>query len=317
MLFRSLLEAVLLAFPDSVGRRRRRGEDEVVFARGGSGKVAPTSVVKEPEFLVVVDADGRRGRGVKIRAASAIEPEWLLGHFPDRIRETREVVFREEREGVEVVEQLLYEDLVLDEETRSDLTGEDVSAVLSQTIWDRELRGLCQGDDLENWRARIALAAEHIEGLEPLDDTALRAALDKLCIGARSIDDLRQRGGLEGMVTLHCGDQLALVKRLAPAFVSIPGRRRVPVHYEGGKPPWIESRLQDFFGAVEGPRVARGAVPLVLHLLAPNMRAVQVTTDLKGFWRRHYPDIRKSLRRRYHKHHWPEDPLAKKAPRSK
>jgi ATP-dependent helicase HrpB len=84
------------------------------------------------------------------------------------------------------------------------------------------------------------------------------------------------------------------------------------VHYESDRPPWVESRLQDFFGMTTGPTIA--GVPLVLHLLAPNQRAVQVTTDLAGFWSRHYPDLRRTLMRRYPKHAWPEDPATAKPP---
>jgi ATP-dependent helicase HrpB len=85
------------------------------------------------------------------------------------------------------------------------------------------------------------------------------------------------------------------------------GGRVVPIRYEVGKPPFVESRLQDFFGSAESPRIVAGRVPLTLHLLAPNQRAVQVTTDLSGFWERHYPTIRKELMRRYPRHPWPED----------
>jgi ATP-dependent helicase HrpB len=100
------------------------------------------------------------------------------------------------------------------------------------------------------------------------------------------------------------------LERLAPQRVTLPGGRGVKVHYEAGDtPPWIESRLQDFFGMADGPRLAAGRVPLVLHLLAPNARAQQVTTDLAGFWERHYPAIRRELSRRYPRHAWPEDPL--------
>jgi len=111
----------------------------------------------------------------------------------------------------------------------------------------------------------------------------------------------------------HLLDQLRPAQRreldrLAPDTVSLPGRRRVPIHYQPDRPPWIESRLQDFFGLAAGPAVAGGAVPLVLHLLAPNQRAVQVTSDLSRFWSVHYPDIRRELARRYPKHAWPDDP---------
>ena len=110
-------------------------------------------------------------------------------------------------------------------------------------------------------------------------------------------------------------DRRALLERLAPERVTLGNGRTVRVNYEAGeKPPWVESRLQDFFGSVRGPAVAAGRVPLVLHLLAPNMRAVQVTTDLAGFWERHYPALRRELMRRYPRHAWPEDPRTARPP---
>jgi ATP-dependent helicase HrpB len=81
------------------------------------------------------------------------------------------------------------------------------------------------------------------------------------------------------------------------------------VRYERGKPPWIASRLQDFFGMKDTPRIARGRAALVVQLLAPNQRPVQTTTDLAGFWERLYPQVRRELMRRYPKHAWPEDPM--------
>jgi ATP-dependent helicase HrpB len=81
------------------------------------------------------------------------------------------------------------------------------------------------------------------------------------------------------------------------------------VHYEAAQPPWVESRVQDFFGLADGPVLGERRLPLVLHLLAPNGRDVQVTTDLRGFWVRHYPALRRELSRRYPRHFWPEDPL--------
>jgi ATP-dependent helicase HrpB len=93
----------------------------------------------------------------------------------------------------------------------------------------------------------------------------------------------------------------------APPSVTLPGGRTVPIHYELDQPPWIASRLQDFFGMAQGPSVAGGRVPLTLHLLAPNGRDVQVTRDLESFWRQHYPALRRELGRRYPRHPWPED----------
>jgi ATP-dependent helicase HrpB len=103
---------------------------------------------------------------------------------------------------------------------------------------------------------------------------------------------------------------IALLEKLAPVSVPLPSGRKMMVHYEEGKPPWGESRIQDFFGLREGPKVGGGEVAVVLHLLSPAKRAVQVTTDLAGFWERHYPQLRKEFSRRYPRHKWPENPLA-------
>jgi ATP-dependent helicase HrpB len=89
------------------------------------------------------------------------------------------------------------------------------------------------------------------------------------------------------------------------------------VRYTPGQPPWIASRLQDFFSMKETPRVAAGQVPVVVHLLAPNQRPVQTTTDLAGFWQRLYPQVRRELARRYPRHPWPEDPLTAAPPRAR
>jgi ATP-dependent helicase HrpB len=100
---------------------------------------------------------------------------------------------------------------------------------------------------------------------------------------------------------------------MAPERVGLASGRQARVNYERGKPPWTQSRLQDFFGMRESPRIAAGRVALVLHLLAPNQRAVQVTSDLASFWSRHYPQVRRELSRRYPRHDWREDPLDSRA----
>jgi ATP-dependent RNA helicase HrpB len=105
-----------------------------------------------------------------------------------------------------------------------------------------------------------------------------------------------------------------VVAKEAPDKITLPGGRAVRVQYPAGQAPFVASRLQDFFGMAAGPTLARGRVPLTLHLLAPNQRAVQVTSDLAGFWERHYPAVRRELGRRYPRHSWPDDPLHAEPP---
>ena len=137
----------------------------------------------------------------------------------------------------------------------------------------------------------------------------MRAALVALCDGHRSFAELRAAGLLDTL-RASLGRGAADVERLAPERVTLARGRSCVVSYEPGKPPGIASRMQDFFGMRDGPRVGGGKVPLVLELNAPSGRAQQVTTDLAGFWQRHYPAIRKELMRKYPRHAWPEDPVA-------
>jgi ATP-dependent helicase HrpB len=132
--------------------------------------------------------------------------------------------------------------------------------------------------------------------------------LGKACEGCASIKDLASCDWNWTLKQVLGAEAARLLEAWAPESVQLPGRR-VKVNY-GGASPWIESRLQDFLGMKAGPCVAGGRIPLVLHLLAPNHRAVQVTTDLAGFWQRAYQELRPQLSRRYPKHKWPVDPGA-------
>jgi ATP-dependent helicase HrpB len=162
---------------------------------------------------------------------------------------------------------------------------------------------------LDRWLLRARFASGVDPSIAAPTDEAVRSALVDLCRGRSSFAELRAAGLLDSL-RAQLGRRAADIDRLAPERVTLAGGRSVLVHYEPGKAPRIASRLQDFFGMTTGPGVGAGRVPLVLELLAPNGRAVQVTTDLEGFWRRHYGPIRAELRRRYPKHAWPEDPTA-------
>ena len=155
------------------------------------------------------------------------------------------------------------------------------------------------GDSLKQFQARVEFA-----GLVQPD---IPQALRELCSGLRSFADLKDAAKSFVLLLEQKVDQ-QLLRELAPVSVRLQSGRQAKIHYEGDKPPWIASRLQDFFGMRDTPRVGVNNMPLVIHLLAPNQRAVQTTTDLAGFWTRLYPQLRRELMRRYPKHSWPEHP---------
>jgi len=311
----ALLMSVLAGYPDRVAKRL--AGRRVAIAGGGAAELSEESAVRDAQWLVAVDADAGsqagaqraygKASGTIVRLASAIEPEWLLDLFPGAIRETREVVWNRQAERVDATERMLYEGLALHESSAPDARGEEVSRALAAAARERGVYAFAPEGTLERWLARARFAAEHGSVQAP-DDAAVDRALETLCEGKRSFAELRQTSLLDVLQAALGAGSAARVAALAPERVTLAAGRTVRISYEPGKPPWVESYLQDFFGMTATPRVAEGRVPLVLHLLAPNKRAVQVTSDLEGFWQRHYPAIRKELGRKYPRHSWPEDP---------
>lgn len=306
-----LLLALLAGFPDRVARRRRPHAPELVLSGGGSAVLDGASVVQEPMLLLALDAEqrtGPRGPEVRVRIASAIEPEWLLELFPERLVDEDRLVFSEDAGRVERLTRLAYGAVTLEERRIPAEPSEQAEAVLADALRARGLSGVVDTDRIDAVRARLELARSIFpDGQWPEPDDAGLAAV--LARGRRSLAEVREADPAAELLGALSPESARLLARELPERVTLPGGRSVPVHYVSGQPPWIASRLQDFFGMGEGPALARGRVPLVLHLLAPNQRAVQVTRDLAGFWSRHYPSLRRELGRRYPRHAWPEDPL--------
>ena len=326
----ALLIAILAGYPDRVARRRDVAAQadaanvELLLAGGGAAVLAPESVVRRAEFLVAVEAEEQRGTGraggrggrTRVRLASAIEPDWLLDLFPARVREQAELTWNAQAERVEGVSRLLYEQLVLTESRAAEPRGEDAARVLAAAALAAGWRAFVEPEAVERLLARVAFMARTFPeaGFPMLDEDDVRASLAELCAGRRSFAELRAaaRDGelIERLRQRLSPEQARLLNTMAPERVALASGRQVRVNYEPAQPPWIASRLQDFFRMREGPRVAGGRVALVLHLLAPSQRPVQVTTDLAGFWARHYAQVRRELARRYPRHAWPENPLA-------
>lgn len=300
--------ALLAGFPDRLARRRARGDAALTLSSGKAARLADTSVVHDSILMVALDAEDT-GRGVVVRLASAVTPDWIFELHPGLVDMTDELVWNAASSLVERVSRITCGSVVIEEERKPAPPSPEASAVLVKAI--RGSQPSWHGSDervgsllvrLAQLRAAIPEAAIPDVGTDVLDTAVSRAAEGRTRLSELEGVDLPG----EILATLSA-EQRALLAREAPEHITLPGGRNVPVHYEAGKPPWVESRLQDFFGMTRTPTVFKGRAPLTVHLLAPNQRAVQVTTDLAGFWERHYPGIRRELCRRYPRHAWPED----------
>ena len=300
--------ALLAAFPDRLARRRSAHDARGLMVGGRGVKLENSSGVREAELFLCIDIDAGSSEA-SVRQASAIEPEWLpmehLRQSDDR--------FMHPTQGTVVTRRRTYwMDLVIEETPIATPLDEDTAAMLASAAIQNWQKILPNNDKaLNSWLGRVTWLAEAMpdSGLPTLKPESLRESLQQWCYGLRSLDELKQlpwRSLLEGLLDAN---HRRLLQQSAPESFTLPSGRVVWLQYEPGKPPVLAARIQEFFGLAETPRIAGGRVPLLLHLLAPNMRCQQITDDLASFWKNTYSVVRKELRARYPKHAWPENPM--------
>ncbi len=317
----ALMRCALAAFPDRVAKRRSERSRELLLSEGGTAILDETSTVNAGELLVAVDAEERttpRGTRNMVRLASQIQPEWLIDLPNNDLRESEELEWNDQSARVERISRLTYGQLVLEETRGAAPVGERASAILCKAALAGRSK-LLAPRFVEQWKARLECLAANFPDFQilPDGDALIDSMLKELCANAISFEQLQQLSPERTLLAAFAHQQARLYATMTPERISLPSGRSLEVHYQPGNPPWVESRLQDFFGMAQGPAICGGRVFLVLHLLAPNQRPVQVTSDLAGFWVRHYPAIRRELARKYPRHSWPDDPLHASPPPSR
>jgi len=304
--------ALLEAFPDRLARLRAGAQDRAAMAGGRGVRLAGSRVVGEPLFLAIDldDASGEAG----VRLASAVERSWLdIEPLASANLSTREeLLYHPSRRQVEARRQTTWLDLVI-EETPVAIRDEAAAAAIlareAAIAFDRVAPAADSAAGMFLARVRWLATAVPDLGLPHIDEAAVKALLPDVCPGLRSLDEVAQADWLSRLQAAVGFDRLAEIDRLAPTHHELPSGKRFKLAYEPSGPPVLAVRIQELFGVAETPRIAGGRIAVLLHLLGPNHRPQQVTSDLASFWANTYPTVKKELRRRYPKHAWPDDPL--------
>ncbi|HEB51656.1 MAG TPA: ATP-dependent helicase HrpB [bacterium] len=308
--FAALNRCLLRGCPDRVVRRAV-GDGRTGTMVGGRGVVLPKVVDGEDLVLALRLHESGRQQRSHANLVAALTLTDLDAAGPDALR-TAVVASLDEAQGrVVAVREQRYYDLVLRAARGGELPAERVRELLLPVLAADPWRWLGEQKDLRRLVARVQWLRGRMPELElpPLDDDAIAAAAIDLLTGAdlKQLRDARVKDLLLAQLTPA---QRSALERSAPDRIALPSGRAAVVDYTAEAGPTVAARLQEFFGLREVARLAGGRVPVVLHLLAPNHRPVQVTTDLMSFWTNVYPGVQKELRRRYPRHSWPEDPLA-------
>ncbi len=301
-----------LAYPDRVAQRRPGAEWKYLLRNGIGAALEPQPLGKE-EYLAVAALEGAR-RESRILLAAPLTLEDLERHLAGDI--VREELVQWDPDSKRVLARRRYRlgALVLRDGPARDPDPLRVTAALLAGIRQEGIAALPWTPAGRAIQARSAFLGRLEEGWPDLSDAALSASLEAwlgpLVGGVRDLGDL-QRVDLAGALLERLGrERRAKLEMLAPTHLVVPSGARLPVDYADPDAPVLAVRLQEVFGWREAPRVGGGRVPVTLRLLSPASRPVQVTRDLAGFWRTTYYEVRKDLKGRYPRHHWPEDPLA-------
>jgi len=207
----------------------------------------------------------------------------------------------------------MWIDLILSE-TPAQVSDEEESqrvlAAAVKTHWEQSfpkdnvplLQWIERVNSLRRWMPELQLPE--------LDQSALQETAWELCRGKRLLAEVRDGPWLDWLSGRLTPDQRRALEREAPERIQVPSGSWIRLEYAAGKPPILAVKIQEIFSWKATPRIAAGRIPLLLHLLAPNMRPQQVTEDLASFWKNGYGEVKKELKRRYPKHSWPDDPMA-------
>ena len=313
-------EVFLTAYPDRLCRLRKGSAERGTMVGGRGVRLDKKSSVRHEEFFLAIDIDDS-GSEVVVRAASAVDPQWLSlqSDWREHVSVENDLSFNQSKNRVEERRRISWHGLILGESPRSidnerkalellfleaqrkpvDVlpeTNTEAGQFLVRARWLQQNLKDTKGSQVERL---VTMALD--------DETLVRLAHDR-ARGLRSFEDIRKMNW-QAIVKSYLGDTIiAEINRLAPVHCSLQNGKKYRIEYAVGKQPQVSIRIQHLFGITYVPPIVDGEVNLVVQLLGPNNRPQQRTTDLQSFWCTTYPLVKKELKRRYPKNSWPDDP---------
>lgn len=329
----ALGDLLLHAFPDRIARQHPSDPYRYQLANGRSARLFDDSAVYGEPWLVIAELRDDP-RDARILRAAPLDEARLEREFPQRFVSEDRVVWDAAARGIAAVRERRYDRIVLDSRPLARPDPSRYADALVDAVRQLGLQALPWTESLQQWRARMRCLsawmpelAEGEQGLPDLSDAALLDGLERwlkpALSGKTRLDALDEAGFGEALRSLADWSWRQRLEALAPTRIVVPSgmERRIEYAYDdeaesgrgdgsrgAAQPPVLAVKLQELFGLADTPRIADGRVPLTLHLLSPAGRPLQVTQDLRGFWERTYPEVKKEMKGRYPKHPWPDDP---------
>jgi ATP-dependent helicase HrpB len=300
-----------LAYPDRVAKNR--GDGSFVLVNGRGARIDPVSALSREKFLVVAEITGTAAQGRVLLAAAITLPE-IESRFADSVRTDIEVAFDAGSASLRARRRRKFGALVLHEQIIPAPADTQAETIFARGLAALGLSRLPWTSSSRQWRERVMfLRASEGDSWPDFSDAALVADIETwlapFLTGKTALSDI---GADDFFAALQARVPLPLLRELdrkAPTHFAAPSGSRVPIDYSQDEGPRIEIRVQELFGLAKHPTVGAARIPLIIALLSPARRPVQVTRDLPGFWRGSYAAVKAEMRGRYPRHPWPDDPM--------
>lgn len=316
------------AYPDRIARRRHDELGRYVLASGRGAYFPVPEPLSPEEYIVAANLSGGDKESAIFLAAPVKESE-IESHFKEEITEADEIAWDRAEKCVSARRQKRLWSIVMSGAPLKNPDREKILNELLQGIRESGLEALPWNRETENLKARInflsRMGKDAGSAFQELTDKWLLDNIEKWLAprleGMTRLENLKKLDLFSAILGMLKWEEREALDKLAPTHVTVPSGSRIAIDYSGNRPV-LAVRLQEMFGLDRTPSIVNGKVHLLLHLLSPAGRPVQVTSDLAGFWEKSYPLVRKELKGRYPKHYWPDNPLeaeprrgAKKVPR--
>ncbi|MBM3834132.1 MAG: ATP-dependent helicase HrpB [Verrucomicrobia bacterium] len=306
----ALQKCILTGFSDHVARRLDQGTLRCELVHGRRGALARESVVQGSPLFVAAEVREVEGKDKSVNTmlslATAIEPGWLQELFPADIKSEPHVFYDPATKRVYAEEQLRFRDLALERRRIEPPPPGAAAPLLADEILAGRLVLHEWDHGVDQWILRLRLLSQSCPelGLPVLTDDDRRYLVEQLCDGGFSYKEIKDRPVKPVVKSWLSAAQQDLVDKHAPERLELSNDRTPKVTYAADGSPFIALRIQELFGVTQTPKIAMNRVPVLVHILAPNMRPVQITQDLANFWKEQYPKVKQELQRKYPKHEW-------------
>ncbi|WNM57745.1 ATP-dependent helicase HrpB [Candidatus Nitrospira allomarina] len=304
-----------LAYPDRIAQRQSAEDRRYRLANGRSARFHHPDPLEHEEWLVIADLNGAPATAL-IYMAAPISHKDLISHCGDLIQSTDSVMWEGSTQAVRSMRQRRLGELILEETRLPDPDPDLVLTALLDGLRNTGLSRLPWNPTLRNWQARVQFlrrATEPESAWPDVSDDTLLQSLDQwlgpFLINLSSLNQVKRIDLAWPLQALLSPEQRRTLDSLAPTHLTVPTGSHIPLDYLSGEIPVLAVRLQELFGQCDTPRLVNGRIPVLIHLLSPARRPVQVTQDLTSFWKTGYTQVRKELKGRYPKHFWPDDPF--------